>query len=76
MRIRDLAARAVGTAVCVAAVVAQDVPASINMKPDEAKGYVFGAMKEGRIGWAGQVGRTVSARLPHAHRETAAHLPD
>ena len=53
MRIRDLAARVVGTAVCVAAVVAQDVPASINMKPDEARGYVFGAMKEGRIGWAG-----------------------
>lgn len=53
MRWRGVGAVVGGLAVSVTVLVAQDVPAIFNMKLEQAQAYVVGAMREGRIQWAG-----------------------
>ncbi len=53
MRMRSLAAAAIGSALCVSALIAEDVPAMFRMKTEDAQGMVVSAAHGGRPSWLG-----------------------
>ncbi len=53
MRMRALVVALVGSAICVGALVAEDLPAMFRMKVEDAQGFVVEAMHGGRPSWMG-----------------------